>query len=235
MACIHVTLDSLLDTRLGTLIYLDEQEAARVFDCGYYQRTSDDWSALGLNINQSEYQRVYENRSEGGHILSLSKITNAVALVVHMADELEEQAKTTPFNDKTRIEVNTYPYLFSAELCDTFARALGIYFPDSVEITTTRVSTKELTPSHIDEYYDMFVIYDFNEWLQEHYEKLRARPIPSTLALAPALYHNQIPDDEELKDEQGNTICPFAALEYVLTPMLSLSLADVRYFSLIEP
>ena len=235
MPRIHTELDVLLDTRLATLIYLDEKEAARAFDLGYRERTSDFWWHLGLDIDQKDYENAYRNRAEGDHILKRAKMTNAIGLIAHMSDQLIEQAQGTPFSDEVTVEINTYPYLLSSQVKAAFIAGIEDLFPAYTKLETSRVSIKEQTPERIDQDYDLFMTYDFDTWLNEHHERLKVKRMPSMIMLSAALYRNEIPKESDLIDDEGNYMCPFAALEYALTEYVSLTLADAKYFSLVDP
>lgn len=234
MAHLLVDLDSLLDTRIATLIYIDEEQASKAFDLGYKDRLSDRWSELGLDIDQQHYEKIYAQRAQGDFALKRARLSNAAALVTHMSMELEKQAISTPFNDYTKITINTYPYLFSDEVQRLFLEGIRLNFPSSVRLEMDRIPIEELTPRKIRENYDLVMLYDLDEFLNAQIENFKEVKIPSVILIAPALYGVHTPKEEELYDDEGNYLDPFSTFEYIMTEFISLNLAKPRYFSLID-
>lgn len=230
---IYVDLDALLDTRLGTLIQIDENEAISILNNGYHERISDDWSKLGSSINQDEYDRRYRNRDI--ETLKASRCTNAIPMIIELTKSLSESAIYTPFVTSVGIEVNLYPYKLTGEEIKTMESVVRHYLSVETKVTTVRFSPEQLTPEIINIRYDGLIMYDFNAWFGAQVEKLKDKQLPTVTIMAPALYANKVPSKEEITFEEIGEISPFASLEMVLCEFIDLHLLDATYFSLVVP
>lgn len=105
---IYVELDSLLDTRLATLIRIDEAEASKALELGYRERLSDVWSQLGLNINQDVYAERYRKRDRA--TLQAARPSGIVPMVHQLVGALGKMADNTPFVEAVTLDVNFWPY-----------------------------------------------------------------------------------------------------------------------------
>lgn len=230
---IYIDLDSLLDTRLGTLIQINEIAAIEALDNGYHARISDDWSKLTPNINQAEYNSRYKTRDI--ETLKVSRCTNAVPIINELSKSLIEAAIYTPEVSSVAVEVNLYPYKLSSDEVKMIEDVVRYYLSVNTNIKTTYLTPEQLTPDVIYLHYDGLIMYDFNAWIVSQVERLKEKRLPTVTIMAPALYANKIPDKDEITFEDTGEISPFASLELVLCEYVDLHLLDAKYFSLIVP
>lgn len=108
---LYVELDGLLDTRLATLILLDEAEAAKALDLGYRTRLSDDWVKLGLAVDQATYDERYRLRDR--KTLQAARPTGIVPMVHQLVGALGKMADNTPFVEAVTLDINFWPYQVS--------------------------------------------------------------------------------------------------------------------------
>lgn len=231
---ISIPLDALLDTRLGVLIYVDESQAIHALNNGYRQRDSDFWDRLGLSIDQQRYDEVYRQRAEGDYILRRSKITGVIPLIHQLSQQLSRQAQTTPFNEQTVYEINTYPYQLSEQVQNALLDGIYSMIAPDVKLQANRIPTEKLTPHVIRNDYSGIFFYNLDEWLQCHHQAIQQCPFPQVTVIAPAIYHCRPPSEDELYDEDGYYLPPFPSLEATLSAYMALSLTDIAYFSLID-
>lgn len=196
---IYVELDSLLDTRLATLIRIDEAEASKALELGYRERLSDVWSQLGLNINQDVYAERYRKRDRA--TLQAARPSGIVPMVHQLVGALGKMADNTPFVEAVTLDVNFWPYQLTEGNAKRFWRrcgsplggragGLGLLLP------------KELTPKLIDQCWDGVIMYDFNTWLVENEERLKDTRMPTVAFIAPTLYAGRMPTAQETYVEE---------------------------------
>lgn len=229
---LYVELDGLLDTRLGTLIRLDEPQAQVALAGGYFTRESDDWSKLGLSVDQAAYDDLYRHRDET--TLKMSRCSDLVPMVHRMTHELESMGAKTPFVSEITLDVNFWPYQLSDEIRQEILSAVRIMVSPSVKVESVWFAPAQLNPELIDRSWDGVLMYDFNTWLTEHQERLKDKQIPRIPFIVPALYWNGIPTPEETEIEDVGQIDPFAALEMLLAEYVMLHMVEPKFFSLID-
>lgn len=229
---LYVELDGLLDTRLATLILLDETQALKALESGYRTRDSDDWSKLGLSVQEGAYADRYRNRD--GETLKAARPTGAVPMINRMVNAFTEMTTKTPFVEKVSLDVNFWPYHVTDDVRLEILAAIKHMVGQTVDVDSVFFSPSDLSPELIDRSWDGVILYDFNTWLAIHEGALREKPIPTVAFMVPALYANRPPKPGEAVVDELGEISPFAALEMVLTEYLMLHVMDVKYFSLID-
>ena len=229
---IYVSLDSLLDTRFGTLIKMGEDRAAGLFDKGYRQRQIDDFSQLDETIDMDEFNKLYDNRDLS--ILELSKCSGIVPTLCHMVLELKEASSGVPFIDNVSVDVNTYPFNFSDEVERELVSVIRYMTGDVAKINMVNIPLIGLMPSYIDANYDAVIMYNFNEWLTKHGNALKTNPMPRVSFIVPALFREKVPTEDELDFGDLNTNDPFSATEMALAEFLMVRFVDVSKFSVVE-
>lgn len=232
MEKILIELDALLDTRLGTLTYMGIEHADRIIDNGYREREHDRFDELDPSLDIERYRSLYKKRS--GEILRLSRMTNIIPVFQHISQELAQQAIYTPFRQDIRVEINTYPFDLADDVANEICAYVGYMFSLETEVSHAYIPYEQLTPEFIDQNYASLFIYDFNAWIERHIETLKETKLTRVSFIAPALYVNQKPDEEDLIDDEIGTIDPFANLEMILSEYLTLHLVKPYYFSLID-
>lgn len=227
---IHVELDALLDTRLATLYQINPALIGKAIECGYRNRISDVWSEIGLDVDQDDYNERYRNRTVD--TLKLAKPTAIVPMLTDMTASLGRASVEDPRIEKIGIEVNVWPYKLDDETKLAIEEAVSIWVSVDSEVTTVDYDRGSLTPSLIDQQYAAVILYGFNDWLTLHSSTLIDKRIPTVSIIAPALYLNGKPD--EVTNDDGSPIEPFAATELALVEYMTLVMKDAIYYSLVE-
>lgn len=229
---LYVELDGLLDTRLATLILLDETQALAALDAGYRERVSDEWARLGLGLPQDQYEKRYRQRDV--NTLKAARPTGAIPMINRMVHAFGEMATKTPFTEKVTLDVNFWPYSVSEDVRVEILSAVKLMIGTEVEVDSVHLAPEQLNPELIDRSWDGVVMYDFNQWLGLHEGALRKHPIVSIPFMVPMLYANRVPAEGETEIEELGEVSPFAALEMVLSEYVMLHVMDVKYFSFVD-
>lgn len=223
---VFVELDALLDTRLGTLAKLGQDLAVAALDGGYFTRMSDKFPG----VDPAVFKQAYADRNT--ETLAYSKPTMLLSVLTQLTTTLSEQAKVRPYHDGTRVVVNTYPYQLTAEEVTEIGKAITVWINSAAPVELTYLSTKDLTPSYCRDHFSVMVVYEYDSWFVTHNEAFkRVRPNEVTM-LAPALYFNQEPTEQELEQACAEAMHPLKAVELLASPVIDLKLLDSKYFSL---
>jgi len=226
---IYVTLDVLLDTRLGTIARMGgDALAASVLESGYHTRMSDDF----LGVDKDVFKTQYKNRDVA--TLAHSSVTNAVFMVRHLVGVLAEQAIVRPYHDGVKVVVNYFPYELSVEEREAIGQALVVRLGIQTPPELVFITPENLTPSHCKQTYSLMIVYEFEEWLELHSAAFAHTRLPEVDMYAPALFC-KLPTAEELERTTREAAHPVFAMEFYASPLIRLKLLDVRHFCILSP
>jgi hypothetical protein len=225
---IYVTLDALLDTRLGTIARISEDAALEVLKSGYHEREIDDFPQVDMAV----YKDLYAKRDT--LTLAHSRPTGMLASLSNLTSMLAEQAIVRPYHDGAKVVVNTYPYQLTDEETDNIGRAVAAWMQGWAPVELTHISPESLTPLHCKQHYAMMIVYDYEHWMNIHAEAFKTTILPQVLMLAPAIYFGRKPTDAELAREIKESTHPMIAIEMLASPLIQLRLFDVGFFSMIS-
>ncbi len=152
-------LDSLFDTRMGTLFNLDSEKAVKISLNGYHTRTQDVFEGFGYK----EFRDAYDKRDTG--TLAASIVTKIFYLIIDFVNttNANDTNKATP-----RVYVNTYPYRLSDEEKSIITYGLVHKTNKLVEIELIHKSPEEMSPTWMNEFITMVAMYDYNIWSEVH-------------------------------------------------------------------
>lgn len=231
--CILVELDCLLDTRLGTLIKLDESVATEVIKSDYHLRESDRWNELvDIEVDQAGYDYLY--RSRDVDTLKLSKITSLLPVLSKMLADVCESSLSDIESEGVQLHINYHPYKLSDTDIEALKQALRYHLTLPVELSFVSIPMVGLMPSVVKDTYDGVIMYDIDGWLKKHQNALIECAMPTVIFMGPAIYFNEKPTAEQVREEIGDEYTPFQAIEIVLAEYIALRLIDVSNFSLIR-
>lgn len=222
---IYVDIDSILDTRLGTLASLKEEYAVNALLNGYTDRDRDEFNDVPYEI----FSKAYEKRDV--NTLMLSTFTDVFVLLDSCIKSTFETAATNPNTKPLQIQVNVYPYELTEEEMSEISIAVWSRLREMVDVSVVNINDASLTPEYCKETYSMMIRYDYQSWLKIHHDShaFEKTKIPEISIIAPALYQKR-PSEQELNELKEQNIHPFAAVEYAMAPFFTLRLTDVSVF-----
>lgn len=226
---ILVSLDSILDTRLGTLSLIDSAIVEKILLSGTYHTRDED---VFEGIDKEAYKKLYNERDID--TLANSVLTNIPELIRHLIKVMADQAISRPLYEGSEVIVNVYPYKLSADEQEDIRKAISIHILDIAPVSIVSYSPKDLTPPHCKNTYAMMIMYDYEEWLNAHAEAFNDVQLPDVALFVPAIYFANKPSDEELKKVTKETMHPLQALETLAKVLVGLNLIDVKHFSIIS-
>lgn len=227
---ICVMLDSLLDTRIGTINKHRPDLTSKILKSKYHRRKSDFFDG----ITREDYLRWYADRDE--ETLANSVVTNVIDFA---RLQLSDLAKETTLNDadiEPMLTINVYPYQLSEQTKEDIRESARERMKGMFDVKIIDMSLEEMTPAYCYEHFFMTLIYDYPEWINYHLKSLTETPHHRLIVVGPAIFFNTNPETnpeamEELR--RGNN--PLEILVATLATRICLRLIDVEIFSVIYP
>jgi hypothetical protein len=232
---IYVELDSLLDTRIGTIVKLyGDDVALAVLEDNYHNRQSD----IFKDVDPAIYKKAYAERDTD--TLQYSHVTDIICILQKMVGELTKQALSRPYHNGCRIYVNTHPYDLTEEEHKEIIAAVkswvGLFSEANVitEVITISLSLDKLIPTYCRDNFSGMIMYEYEPWFAVQCKALSITPLPSVTLYVPAIYFEKVPTEEEIKECIKLVAHPFHAVEIAARPFIGLEFIDIDHFSLVK-
>jgi len=161
---IYVTLDSLFDTRYGTLIDIDKSLLKKeLISDKYWNRLYDEFSY----INNLFFSYVYSKRDKITLFKSPpTKIIELIATELVLIESRLIEANEIPILTLT---VNTFPYTLSKGEMDSLTKALKILtLNKNLEVAYINVDSKDITLDFIGSNFSIAIMYEYSKWIDYH-------------------------------------------------------------------
>lgn len=231
---ILVDLDSILDTRIATLSIINQDAAVKaVMSKDYYTRVINDFSKL-CGVSLAEFDAAFAKRDV--ETLKQSLPSAAVFIMNVMIKDLAKQHVESPFADKVKIVINTHPYVLTPEELSSMKVAISMHTGIRVEhLEMVKLPWEVLTPEFIKKNYTGLLFYNFRDWMECQKDNFIKAHIPDILILAPALYCERIPNQEEATLPGAENMTPFDITEGMLIGCFDLHFLGAQHFSLVPP
>ena len=228
-ATICVDLDTMLDTRLGTLLTLGEEKFNKNFDPKkYFNRTIDEFP----DYDFKEFRKLYSNRDKRTLLKSISSYIPK--LVMDYARSAWGSMYTTPWSYVPRVVLNTYPYKLTDNELNIIKLGIVQSNYENIDILDIHKSPEELTPEYLlNTKIDMIVMYDFYMWLDIHTrnKNLEKTPIPTIEVVTPKLTYLNGENSYEYQQAVSKGFNPFDALIEIFSPLVRLRFLPAGHFS----
>ena len=223
---LYINLDTLYDTRLATLNYIDPKLAKLAIANGYYERDSDSFSL----ISGKDFDRVYSLRD--WDYIKDAIPTNSLQIVGNFLNDATKRQLETPFTAAAEIYLNVYPYVLTRDQAVKLAEPLADIAKDIATIKLVHVPPIEMTPQWCKDRFSLMLMYtEYQDWINLHLEKQNFDKctIATIVTLVPQIYITR-PSDEEIALAVKNHGDPFKAAEQCLAPIVGIGYADIRYW-----
>lgn len=229
---IYVDLDSLLDTRQGTVLKFDvpDEIAAEYLASEEYNfRTKDEFSI----IEKEAYKAEFEKRDI--NTLKLSTVSYILYLLAKKIHNFE--ARSAFLNEKKLPElvVNIYPYKLEGEQLELLKDMIFVRLKLEVFITVINVPHSEITPFYLKsrDFISCFM-YDFAKWIDVSGESLKEIPLNNVIMYFPAIHEGE--DDDEVKKIVSKLGFKdvFAYTEFLLSTVVNVSFLPSLFYSNIK-
>lgn len=240
---IYAMLDTLVDSRIGTLMRMNPKFAIKATGSkDYHNRLSDDLVDI---IDDPEFDQDFFNKLYYDRDMSTLYFSRVTRMVSYLRSVIQDQIGLRLVGDPrigpVRLIINTYPYYLEPEYLDTLRQVLSVSFslPEpQIEMDfrplrdITLAWLRNIEPA-------MFVMYDFHEWQQcaadlpkTTEEAKLMRGSPETVMVTPGLLRTRHDYDEIKKVERDETFQdPFTFAKKAFAPAFALEVLPARYFS----
>lgn len=214
-------LDSLFDTRMGTITRMGDASLKATLDSGYYQRTSDSFKGVDPVL----FKELYDKRDRV--TLAHSLVTPVAMLMKDFAAHTLKNINNSPFHYRPKIMINVHPYkLTEAEQVVIIAGVRSATL-SMADIEMVDYARGELTPAFVKRNLSVLILYHYDLWLDTHADAWRKISCPEVsffgprVSFATALTQPNVPEDD-----------PFKAMEDLAEPFIGLKLLPSEIFSL---
>lgn len=227
--CIYLALDTILDTRLGTLGKIDPKLAANALDKGYKHRIIDQFEG----IKDEDYKSAYASRDI--ETLKMSTVTNVSFLLRRIIKDSLALAVQQHHLTQINIDVNVWPYdVPEGPLAEMLVMCVRTHAYENAIVRVISCDPKHLSPSDLAVNYQMAVMYDWLEWIEEHKAFFEKKGVPSLTLMVPELCVDRVPTKEELQETHTGEKNIFRMTEKLFAPMIRLNMMPASLFSIID-
>lgn len=226
---IYIALDSLLDTRLGTLAKIDSALAVKALNGNYRNRVIDKFEG----VTPEDFAKAYAARDLD--TLKLSMVSNVSFLIRRIIKDSLALAVQQRTITRINIELNVWPYRFEHESeIEMLISCVRHHAYNNAVVRVVSIRPEDLTPTYISNNYQLMVIYDWMDWLAHHKAAFEQRGIPGVAVIAPQLFLDRIPSKEEIMEMCAGGQNVFELTEKIFAPLFRLNLLPASLFSVID-
>lgn len=224
-----VSLDCLMDTRLGTLKRLNPAAAEQLQTSWYHKRTVDAFDRNGSGINQKAYLALYEARDE--ETLKLCTMTHLPRHLMALIASLTTTQGMPLLAEQFTIHINLYPYDLPEPVRIAIRQAIETYTNNAAVVEMVSYAPEDLTVTLLKHTYDICFMYDFNEWLMQHTEEFKKAQIPEVRIVAPRLYLKDAPT--QLLEKVAGEEYGWEQMALLFVGLVGVVFMDVNIFSIV--
>lgn len=227
-----VSIDALLDTRLGVLSNLDRDSAAQVMASpSYVARTMEDFTNNLANVSKTRYEKAWKERN---------KLDMAASVGTHVMPWLQK-AIMDDMNDasfnfqgrKVSVTVNIWPYSLNKAERNELLAIMHKFFPAVHKVELWSQSPEQLSPTNLkSNLITTAMFYELSKWAEIHKDNLNQAPIPEVTMIGPELLTAPV-DYSKVKQEHREAVenlGPFRSAELLMTPYYNLLLLPAAFF-----
>ena len=231
---IYVDLESLLDTRMGTLAVLDTAFAYEITTApAYFTREQDAFSGEAGTLTAPEFAELYAATKE--HALRSSIKTKMHRFVGELCHQFTVHALGGPHHLAVEVEINTAPFdLTEAETLE-IVRTIAYYLGEQYTVRAVCIPLSALSVTRVREEYCAMVMYTYHEWLNLHEREIRRTPLKEVCLYVPRLYFGAPPSTHELSALTERGTDAFEWSQHVLGPLVLVQYLPMLWYCLEIP
>jgi hypothetical protein len=229
-----VSLDALLDTRLGTVAKLDQKYAFDLLQNNWHLRESDEYSHRAPKFTHEEYVSAYRMRDVD--TLRASVMTKLHEYILEMFEDEIKQPGHMSGDLKHGIHINTWPYVLDESTRMMLYDTMRDLFPMFDDVLLVHIPMSTLSPEYIKQNdYRAILLYELKDWLDCHYRSLETTPIPQHYFIVPALLEKAMTPDSLSDDLKpfNEHVGPHIAFEWVHVEYIAFRLIEPVWFSMV--
>lgn len=205
MKNIYISLDELLDTRMGFISnhYPEKLGEILTSDIKHYSNRKDDEDIYkALRLTRNDWYKEWMKRDIDD--LKASLLSNIIHIINRIVLDYKTSNEVQIGDDYTVLTINTYPYQLSKEEIDEFSICLkGPLFVVN-EMKFVSWDIRKITPTFLTNMFNIIIMYDFHFWSDIHKEDMKKCFAPHKTFIVPKLAYYRPTDAriEELKKDK---------------------------------
>lgn len=230
-----LSLDVLLDTRLGVMSNLNKKAAeALVMNPNYWERDYDDWFALtGGLVTNDQFREAYELRGGANTAKTLNESfeTGMAPFLYRLLAEADINMMDgmTKHTDEIGLAINVAPYVLAPNERAELVRIIQEKYGSELNVKLVDYHLHELTVERLADEFGGMLIYEFAEWFKYHHVAIVGALMSDFNVVHPKLFDR---DPAELTlEERKQDLFRF---RLVTQHNMDINYIDSRYFSLID-
>lgn len=218
-----IDLDSLFDTRLGTLVTYMYDELQVIFTRNLYHNRLDD--SFNRLIDKDKFYEYYNQRDK--RVLVNSTLSLMVDII---RDFIAATATSDPSRPNTYypvIYLNTYPYLLTDVERKNIQDGIFAYYKNKVLVELVHMDNRNISIEFIKNNVTVLAMYEYHKWLDTQTELggFKSKSCSDVTLLGPRIFFKEVPKTEEVSNET------FSTLETISKPFINLELLPSLFYS----
>lgn len=227
---IYLDLDTILDTRLGTLAMIGDEHPIRALNSGkYHKRMLDEFEGISVQ----EFREAYAKRNID--TLKHSVLTNLTFFLRRLIKDSLVSAVIHQRVEKMCFTVNVFPYDFSdPDLVEMLIGCIRFHTYSTSNVQIVSIPDEELTPEFVAKNYQIMIRYNWVNWVDKHKEYFERRGIPGVTVVVPEIFYDSMPSQEDIDQLNLKKQNPFNMAEQITAALFRLKHMPVSLFSIHE-
>jgi len=227
---VYVSIDSLLDTRQGTLLHISPDVAFEITTQEeYHARTSDEFiSKTYGKLSVDLFKQIKETYKH--EIIFKSLKTKMYLFLQELIGAYIEMAAGTPHVSTITIEVNLHPYKFSEEQIEYIMKALIAHIGNAAAISIVNFDLNTFSLKEVSSKYDALVMYDPVNWLNSRHNEFKTGVLKETTLYLPKMNNVRPLTDKEKKDFSKDVSDIYSFTQMVFTGFIRLVYIPVESY-----
>ena len=218
-----IDLDSLFDTRLGTLILNNYHQLLPINTSNKYHIRLDD--SFHGSVDKTKFYEDYAKRDK--ETLANSTLTLAIDIVKDFVASTLRADPTSPILFYPKVYINIYPYKLEQDEVDNIVLGLHSHLKGKAQVEAIYLDPAMLSIDYINQHLSVMVMYEYNKWLDAQTElgSFKTKACPSVTLMAPRIFFAKTPKSATEVDKT------FTLLDNITKPFINLELLPSIFFS----
>ncbi|BAW19026.1 hypothetical protein [Ralstonia phage RP12] len=227
---IYFDLDTILDTRLGTLAQMGTEHAVSALNSGrYHKRMIDEFD----DVPKQVFREAYAKRNID--TLKQSVLTNLVYFLRRLIKDSLLQAVVQQKVEKMCFTVNVWPYDFKdAELVEMLIGCIRFHTYSTSSVRIVSIPNEDLTPEFCNKNFQIMIRYNWIDWCDKHKAFFEENGIPGMTIVVPEIFYDSVPTMDDIDRLDLKKQSPFKMTEAICARLFRLKHMPVSLFSIHE-
>jgi hypothetical protein len=227
---IYVSIDSLLDTRQGTLLHISPDVAFEITSQEqYHARTSDEFvSKTYGKLSVELFKQIKETYKH--EIVFKSLKTKMYLFLQELINAYIDLSIGTPHVSTITIEVNLHPYNFSEEQIEYIMKAMVAHIGNAAAISIVNFDLNTFSLKDVAVKYDALIMYDPVNWLNSKHNEFKTGVLKETTLYLPKMNNVRPLTDKEKKDFSREVTDVYSFTQMLFTGFIRLVYIPVESY-----